>query len=165
MNKKLLSGIVTAFTAVSIATPALAHDNGLRLGWFMNGKPHVAVSTNASASAQAHTAVDAACVKPAIVARETAVGTAWTAYASAVGAAYNTRRVQLEAAWSNSDASVRAQAELNAWNTFRDSMKNAHNAFKTAKKNAWSTFKTAAKACGAQGNASLGFKFEGHDRD
>jgi hypothetical protein len=157
MVKRLVAGIASTALALTLATPAFAHGFAsldFRFGTKADGN-HASIAANAN--------VDATCVKPAVTAREAAIGAAWNTYAAAMTTAYANRKIALEAAWSNGDASVRAQAELNAWNTFKTAAKTAAKNFRNAKNAAWDTFRAAAKACNASVTTSM--KGEVMDRD
>ena len=103
----------------------------------------------ASGMASGKRTVDAACVKPAVLAREDAIITAWTTFNTSVSSAYAARKTALGAAWDMTDASARNAAIKAAWNAFNKAKKDAQKKWQTDRKAAWKTFRAAAKACKA----------------
>lgn len=92
---------------------------------------------NASTSAST-----TACVQEAVDTRESALGTAWTAYNTAVTAALLARHEALFDAWEISAAADRNTALKSAWKTWGTANKEVHKTFKTARNTAWKTYRT-----------------------
>ncbi len=95
--------------------------------------------------------VDAACMQPAVAARETALQAEFSALSASISSALTTRASALNTAWGLTDASARQTAVKKAWATFQDSVKAARKTAKDAKKAAWKTYKDATKTCGGAG--------------
>ncbi len=92
-------------------------------------------------------AFNGACVSTAVEKRDTAVGTAFTTFASTVSLALTTRKDSLVAAWKISDKTARTAAIKTAYATYTSGHKVAKETLKKSKKTAWSTFKTEVNAC------------------
>lgn len=133
---------MTATLALGSALPALATD-GTAASSSASSKPVVMRVNKANAKK-----FDAACIKTAVVARETAIGSAWTTFSASMTSAYATRSAALATAWSNTDAAARRTAIKAAWDTFKKSARSARETWRTAQKSARKAFKEAAKKCG-----------------
>lgn len=123
-------------------------------------------SKNASSTKDIYKNIDATCVSEAVLVREDAITSAWSAFNTDVTDVLTARKTALTNAWAITDAKERKTAVRQAWETSKKDRKSAALEYKTAKKNAWSTFKTSAKACGgsdgieASGESESGEKVE-----
>lgn len=105
-----------------------------------------------------------ACVQTAVDTRETAIGTAFSAFSSSVSSALSARKTALHDAWGMTDAKARREARNKAWSDFRTTNRAAYKTLRDAKTAAWKAFKEASRACGtpvvessdAEGFGSLG---------
>lgn len=123
--------------AMSMAVPAFAMES----------------NTGSSSSARMERKqVDGACMSSAVDKRDTAIVTAFDAFAASTKTALTTRKDALKAAWALTDTAQRQTALKAAWKTFTTSHKSAREAFRTAKKAAHQQFRTDAKTC--KGNTS-----------
>jgi hypothetical protein len=108
----------------------------------------------AKAEREAKRAAMAACMKPAIDKRDTAISAAVDAFATSSKAVLSTRKAALMAAWDLTDVSARRTALSAAWKASREGMSSARKGLRDAKANAWKQFSTDRKACGGQGEDS-----------
>jgi hypothetical protein len=93
---------------------------------------------------------DTACILAAVDARESALGAAFTAFASSQSAALAARKSALSAAWGTTDTTARRTVRDKAWSDYRTAEKTSRTTLRTAGKTAWTAFKTASKACGVE---------------
>ena len=91
--------------------------------------------------------VDIACVGKAVDVRETALGLAFSTFASAQSAALSARQSGLHTAWAMTDGKARNAAIQTAWQAYRSAHKSAVTAHQEADKSAQSRFKNVAKDC------------------
>ena len=92
--------------------------------------------------------INISCVNTATSARETAVISSATTFATSIGTALTARKEALTSAWSELDATKRSTAIKTAWNSFLTTQTAARSAYSTEIKSAWATWKKAAKNCG-----------------
>jgi|GEM_PF-3073930 len=114
-----------------------------------------------TASSTIATQAELDCAKPAVTARETAVATAYTAFAGCTTGALSVRKTALENAWGIAANNERNNSIGKAWEEFNKTRKECQNTYKTAVKTAWDTFKTTIKTCKL--NSSEGMR-EGGDQ-
>lgn len=93
--------------------------------------------------------VDTACVKAAVVKRESAIQTAFSAYSSSINGALSTRASELSAAWDITDARQRRAAIVVAWAKYRTSRMSANKILRQARLAIWKQFTADRKACGS----------------
>lgn len=105
------------------------------------------VVSPAVVSVKTSTADKIACVKTAVVARESAFEVAVSAHTQAVRDAYATRANELDGAYSNSNVKAVQAGVKVSWADFNKSIKSATAKWKTSRNAAWSAFRTAVKVC------------------
>jgi hypothetical protein len=107
------------------------------------------VKRNNKVTAQA----DLDCVKTALVARETAIGAAYTKYYTAINAALAKRQADLTLAWAKPVVKERRAAIKLAWSDYNKAKKTANKAYNAETKTAWKNFRNAAKVCKINSNS------------
>jgi hypothetical protein len=115
--------------AIMFGAPLAAHAH-------KTGSPHDHASST----------INLTCMQTAVQERETAVASAFDAFATDMKAAYADRKAALNTAWGMTDAKERNTAIKAAWKEFRKDRVEARKDLGTAKKNAWREFRTTAKA-------------------
>lgn len=90
-----------------------------------------------------------ACVKDAVVARETALGEGWSDFSEAVMITYETRKEALTDAYGKSTVGEIKNAVKEAWKNFKNDVKGARADWKNERKDIWAEFKADRKACRA----------------
>ena len=90
-----------------------------------------------------------ACVKAAVVARESSIASALSTFNSSLSSAYSARASALSSAYGQTTADSVRSAVKAAWETFKNSVKDVRKTWNSSQKSAWQTFRTATKACGA----------------
>lgn len=92
--------------------------------------------------------IDGACMQTAVGKRDSAIATAWTAFANAKSGAITTRTASLQTNWGMPAGADRRQAIKTTWKTYRDRVKSERQTYNTSVNTAWSTFRTDAQGCG-----------------
>lgn len=93
------------------------------------------------------TAEQLACVRTALVKRESAILAANTATASATNSGLTARTADLYKAWMITDGAERRTAVKTAWDNWKKLMKATQESDKNARDAAWRTFRTEAQTC------------------
>lgn len=91
-----------------------------------------------------------ACVRTALVKRESAILAASTVHAAATNSGLTTRASSLYKAWTLANNKERKAAINSAWDSWENLVKSASDIHKKARDAAWNTFRTEVKACKSQ---------------
>lgn len=93
--------------------------------------------------------VSTTCMKLAVEKRESAIVSAWEAYAAKIKSAYETRKNELVGAWTIVDPKQRQTAIKNAWSKYHEAVKTAQTEWRQLRYNTWTQFTQEAKNCKA----------------
>lgn len=127
--------------------PPMMQGSGMRMGSSSSMMPGMRDMKMGSTTGGGKT-LNASCMQAAMEAREGALITAWSTFASAMTDALNTRLTALTAAWSTSEGSSRNAALAKAWKAWDEAKKKAEMNFKSSRKTSWETFrKTMKESC------------------
>lgn len=102
-------------------------------------------SNNASSTKPVKEVKDLSCVQGAVLERETAVMTAWTAFNTDMVSALTKRSDALVEAWKITNAKERGVALKSLWATWKTDSKKAHTEMKADRKVAWTEFRKTMK--------------------
>ncbi len=85
------------------------------------------------------------CVSEAIIARESAIMTAWTNFSEDINLALIARQGALVEAWNMESPKELSAAVKDAWKNWKASSKTAHSELKSERKTAWNAFKETVR--------------------
>jgi hypothetical protein len=121
--------------ALFLALPSASHAAEI-------GAKRMMMTNSSSTASSTKPVVNLSCVQEAVLARETAVTTSWTAFNTSVVAALTKRTEGLVAAWKVTDVKDRSADLKDVWATWKTDSRTAHTALKAGRKTAWTDFKT-----------------------
>ena len=131
----ITTAVLASFLIIPNASQAMGHEEL---------KSKRGMSTSASSTKPTITK-DLSCVQEAVLDRETAIATAWTAFNTDMVSAFTKRTESLVAAWKNTDVAARSSDLNDLWKTWKTDSKKAHTTLRTERKEAWTDYKKTMK--------------------